>query len=668
MENKEIAVNLKLNTNDSVAQIKKVKGATDTAAQSMGALKQQSDLVRESLELGQALVGGIAAINGVLALTGSQNEEVLKTITRLMAGQQLLEGTTRAYNFLLKENTIVTKALTTAQNIYNAVLAKSAVAIAAVTAGVALLVGGAILAIRYLTQQKETVIDLTEANQAARDSLSSTIEVTNRVEAAFKMAKEGVLGKEQALKIYNKELGESMGELNSLEAAEENYFKNKDAFIEATALRARALALFSQAAQLEAVKLTATLEDNNKWYERWTGAILNYFGFAGEASNLLRERNAVNTQQIIDDNTKQIDAINKLATEILTQSEEIGGRFFKISDKTKETAKKFNEEVVKEAQRLEEIRIGTLEEGKEKEIEIAKTKYSDLLAEVAQYLGTESQLYKDVLIQRQTELDAIEAEYNEKKKAKDLETAKLLRDENIQLLRLESESNLGAKLQLLDAEYYEEIEQIKALYGEKSAVVIALENKLQKEKQKVTDQANKDQLLKERVLTDQKLQLANLYAQSYLNILRFVIDGETASANERKALALFEVAINEGLAIAKAVSSAKGLTGIDYAIQVATAVAAATSAIVQARNIIKGASIYGSVSEGQYLGGLTYTGGSTVNVGSISQGGGGGAISQGAAQSTTAAPAQIIKAYVLENDITEKQKEVEYITRLSIIN
>ena len=75
---------------------------------------------------------------------------------------------------------------------------------------------------------------------------------TNKVGTAFELAKKGVISKEEALLTYNETLGGTFGKTNDLNVAEANYIKKKDAYIQATAARATAQALFAQSAVLAA--------------------------------------------------------------------------------------------------------------------------------------------------------------------------------------------------------------------------------------------------------------------------------------------------------------------------------------------------------------------------------------------------------------------------------
>ncbi len=124
-----------------------------------------------------------------------------------------------------------------------------------------------------------------EQTKAFKDSLesfskaaaSASVSVTE-VKLAFEGARQGLLGKDQALKLYNDTLGESLGKTNSLAEAEKLLAEKAEAYIKITGLKAQANALFAKSAELSVNALLAQNE-----LER-SGA-LNKGGIAGRAAS-----------------------------------------------------------------------------------------------------------------------------------------------------------------------------------------------------------------------------------------------------------------------------------------------------------------------------------------------------------------------------------------------
>lgn len=85
-------------------------------------------------------------------------------------------------------------------------------------------------------------------NEAFKDSdVKKAYEDVTKVGIAFELAKEGVVKKEEALKLYNDTLGDSLGKAKSIEEAEEAYKKNTDSYIKAILFRTAAQLALSKA-------------------------------------------------------------------------------------------------------------------------------------------------------------------------------------------------------------------------------------------------------------------------------------------------------------------------------------------------------------------------------------------------------------------------------------
>lgn len=91
---------------------------------------------------------------------------------------------------------------------------------------------------------------------------------TMEVESAFKLARKGVISKEQALKTYNDTMGEAMGSASNLNEAEKMFTEKTGAYIKAAGLRAQANALFAKAAEEQAKGATAQFEDQTNFLDK----------------------------------------------------------------------------------------------------------------------------------------------------------------------------------------------------------------------------------------------------------------------------------------------------------------------------------------------------------------------------------------------------------------
>lgn len=90
---------------------------------------------------------------------------------------------------------------------------------------------------------------LTDVLSGAKDAyVKATIEV-EKLSVAFVQARNGVITKEEALKLYNSTIGKTIGQTDSLAEAELNFIKNADAYIKFTLLKAAANIALGKAAE-----------------------------------------------------------------------------------------------------------------------------------------------------------------------------------------------------------------------------------------------------------------------------------------------------------------------------------------------------------------------------------------------------------------------------------
>jgi hypothetical protein len=158
---------------------------------------------------------------------------------------------------------------------------------------------------------------------------------TNKVGTAFELAKKGVISKEEALLTYNETLGGTFGKTNDLNVAEANYIKKKDAYIQATAARATAQALFAQSAVLAAEAATVQQKDVQTVSEKVTSFLVKASAIATGAikgtlvqSVLTAQQTNIKAEQLGKERVKkekeaQAQTINNLGAAELQKAEVI---------------------------------------------------------------------------------------------------------------------------------------------------------------------------------------------------------------------------------------------------------------------------------------------------------------------------------------------------------
>lgn len=248
----------------------------------------------------RGLVGGFTALQGALALAGVEGEDLQKTLLKVQGALAITEGL----------NTVadVTKDFKRLGSVLVQTLGKSGL-IGIAIAGVAAL--GLAIAGVFSNKQSAAVKALNDSlkdySKAAADARQKTVEV----KVAFEQARAGVITKEQALKVYNDTLGDSLGKTDNLATAEKNLADKADAYIKITALKAQANALFAKAA--ESVVGALIIQDQLAKENIQTG------GITGAAVS--------NANRIIEKTKSDAKEIEALGASLLKQAGELSKAF-----------------------------------------------------------------------------------------------------------------------------------------------------------------------------------------------------------------------------------------------------------------------------------------------------------------------------------------------------
>lgn len=186
----------------------------------------------------RGLVGGFTALQGALALAGVEGEDLQKTLVKVQGALALTEG--------LNVVADVAKDFKRLGSVLVQTLGKSGligVAIAGVTA-----LGLALSGI-FTKKQSAAVEAYNSTLQDYNRAAATARQTVTEVKIAFEQARTGVISKDQALKVYNETLGDSLGKTNDINVAEKNLVDKADSYIKITALKAQANALFAKAAE-----------------------------------------------------------------------------------------------------------------------------------------------------------------------------------------------------------------------------------------------------------------------------------------------------------------------------------------------------------------------------------------------------------------------------------
>ena len=140
--------------------------------------------------------------------------------------------------------------------------------------------------VKATSAAEEAQKSINEALGKGTEELGKAQSAVNEVGIAFKLAAKGTITKKDALDVYNKILGSTIGEAKTLKEAEDFYNANTGNYIRATGLRAQAQALFAVAAQKSA---EAIIAEERGFFSFERGL------FQNKTSELIERKNKLNT-------------------------------------------------------------------------------------------------------------------------------------------------------------------------------------------------------------------------------------------------------------------------------------------------------------------------------------------------------------------------------------
>ena len=448
------------------AEYKKIIIETD---RSIDQLAEQGRGLSTALGLAESTVAGYQAFVGVSALLGDENEELLETITKLEAAQGVLNSIMVVKEQLQFNAIKLTQAQAAAQRLLNVAVGNGSKAMKLFRGALlATGIGAIIIAVGYLIANFDKLRDMiTGASQDQRDlnatmddykkGATDAIAVTNEVENAFRLAKDGVISKEEALKTYNEQLGDSFGKAKDLEEAERLFVEKTDAYIEAAALRAQAQKLIEMAADEQVKALTSADEDNRstltKYWDFWTKT--NTFGLV---DNTERHKKAA-AEQTKNESEANAERLKNLAASIQKEAKTLEDANNIKTKEAHETKKKQMIDMSREIQDLQlELEGDTLEAALERNRLFYQRKIEDTLANETILASQKEQLVE--LFERQLEekrlaiFDEFGVKELEIRKAPILEVGQTAQDMEIQrtmTMRTESEERIRLSQEEKDA-------------------------------------------------------------------------------------------------------------------------------------------------------------------------------------------------------------------------
>ncbi len=317
---------------------------------------------------------------GALALFGVENEDVQKSIQKLVAIQAVANGLQEISTFVTGQSA----GMVALKSGYNKTLAitEEAVALATGASTVATKafskalittgIGAFVVALGYLVANWQEVTDAisgtndvtrtyADSTKTVQQNLSEFIASQKEMTKTVELAKKGFGDKKEVLKEYNEKFGETIGYARNLNEAEEQLNKNTPLYLKVIRLRTQAQEFYKIAAENSAKALTETEATTFQSVKSFAKAQLNLktilTGGLIAPLTLDTKKFKESQNEYIEENKKEFKEIekllneegDKLQTELQkTQSELDASKINKTDPFKKEKEKKVIENIYKE--------------------------------------------------------------------------------------------------------------------------------------------------------------------------------------------------------------------------------------------------------------------------------------------------------------------------------
>jgi len=701
------------------AQTAKYKQIVIETDRSIDALAEQGRGLSSALSLAEGTVAGFQAFTGVSALLGTENEELLETITKLQAAQGVLNSIEIIKQQIQNNSIKITQAQTAAQKLLNLAVGNGtksmkllrgallATGIGALVVGIGLLIANwdkLTKSISGSTKAQEYSNDVTaQAIESAAKELSALDKLSNTINDETKTRDEKNAAVEELQAAYPDLLTNMNAEKLTIDELNEAIRLNSElvlinAKLEAVAaIRAEEFKKQMEAQIALQSGVEAGLLDQATAYFTNTNATLNAMSAQGElitqseehvsilddlASGLESERDAIQgvigvTEDLSDTQAAADEARKQRLAELANQEKE-------IADARLNWAAQQNELIDLIAQAEEEYQTSA----KQKELNAVNDRYFELITRAEEF-GIETQTLK---IAQLEETAAIETAYDEAEleRKRKLEADKLAVEQQARTIRTEIR---GTEFENELLKITEEFEAKKLLLQEnqvieaeeKAALALLLKDQELAQIAELEEQYRQKDLEATKAANDQKKQAFSDYAGNVaagLNSLSSLNDAVTqtqlnnAKGNAEKEEKIRKEGFERSKKIQIALAIVQGIQGVMAAFTAGSSMGpagvvmgplmAALAAAGAIANIAKISSTkYQSSSPPASGGGGGYSG--VANAGASASSFSVAAIpsstqtdlnEDGTQTDTSTSPIQV---FVTETDISETQNNVEQI-------
>jgi hypothetical protein len=339
-----------------------------------------------------ATASGFSAVQGALGLVGAEGGKVEEAMLKVQSAMALAQGLQGLEDAGRSFKALGAVAMETFKGIKGALLATG--------------IGIFIAAVGALAANWDKVSESLGISNKKQEALNESLEAyqtgaqeaalkTQKVKAAFDMARSGVVSKEEALKTYNDTLGDSLGKAKSLDEAERLYASKWQDYVKAQAKKAQANALFELSAQKMAESYTAAQENNMSLTDKVSAGITLALGNTEKGTQKVFDAQAKGTKKRVNQLQKEANTFQEIAGKLLTESEKIekqngisGESAIAMAEKQKEAAQKAADarrEAIGKIKQAEQDYADSKLSSDELEIKRTEEKYAELIALAKKY-------------------------------------------------------------------------------------------------------------------------------------------------------------------------------------------------------------------------------------------------------------------------------------------
>lgn len=349
------------------------------------------------VEVGSKIAAGFSAVQGAMALVGSESEDLQKSLLKVQGAMSLAQGLSELKDFSGAWDKLKIF-------VGNATAGMSSFRKALLATGVGLFVAAIGTLVAYWDDLKDAISganDITKAygesqkevTKAVSDARNKFMEVTTAID----LAKQGVISKEEALKKYNEKLGDTFGKTTSLEVAESRITKYTATYLKGIELRTRAQVFYGKAAEAAAKAASGEEVDPSIWQ-----TVTDFFAAGGVNANFFAEQaktTALNIKDLTDKQKQFTDEADRLTKEAIIAENELAALTKGNNEKEVKDNKEKNDKIIKDNQarlaaekelnefikKENEKRIKNNQEDYVSELDIVRKIYDEKLALAKKY-------------------------------------------------------------------------------------------------------------------------------------------------------------------------------------------------------------------------------------------------------------------------------------------